>query len=173
MSAIFLVCKFDSSKLKPQLNYFKQHAKAEYFEDETALHITLRKLRNDDSSIHDLTKLLDIYQQTYDCSPMKMYAKNFYKFDRNIYWIGLQDSFSLYIVKHQLEELAMKYDISLDKEDFSYTPHITLAFNAQVDSSFNTRFKPVPITVTSIQLLAYDHKIGNAHISSVMHEIIL
>lgn len=113
---------------------------------------------------------MNIWDKRYNRT-IQVQADSFCQFNNNIHWIGLSNSFILYQIKNEFEALAQQLNINLLKDQFNYTPHITIAFNAKRIEPFNTKFDPIDLNINSIILWGYDEKIRNAHISSALHII--
>ena len=169
----FTLSNEEKQKLKIISDYFKYHSSCDRYEDCSAFHITLRKMLDDETRIKDVINIMDTWKKNYTHNTIEVFATSLNRFEnKNIVdWIGMSETLPLYRIKNEMEETAKALNIKLDKENFSYTPHITLAFNATLDSDIETKFIPIPIKINTITLWAYNSMIENVHIASTIHEI--
>lgn len=168
-----LIREEDKSKLQVPLNYFKQHSSGSDYEDLAALHITIKEISNDDQH-KEIINLLREWNNRYRRLAFTVQAKDFYNFNNSnnsISWIGINNSLPLYQIKFELEQIAQKMNIPIFNDKFKYTPHITVAFNAECNKNFNSNFKPIDLVIDRIVLWGYDHKIKNVHLASTLYII--
>lgn len=161
----------DKQKLFEKQLYLKKHCEAEKWEDMDGFHITVKFIGED----HDFTNIIPIlrkWEQEYNPKIVQVDAKNFYRFEQGVSWIGVANSFPLYQYKHQIEEVAMKLGHQLKKDDHDgYTPHITMGYGVKESNSLNREFESIPVTVNNITLWGYAPKVNGVHVTNELYKI--
>lgn len=169
----FLLNNTQKQKLLPALAYFKQHSICSAYEDISALHITLKAI-SEDNNHKQIIDLMDLWKEQYaQNKSITVVANSFNHFDDNIWWIGMNNSWRLYEIKNEFEQLAKQNNINVEKDKYEYTPHITIAFNVQqIKNDFNPKFLyPIPLEINTIVLWGYDHKIKHVHLSETLYMV--
>lgn len=175
----FVLSNEDKQALKLPLDILKENTYAEdndfsFYEDTSAFHITLRKLCNDDTKHKEAINVMNIWNRLYAQGTITVYADSLCQFNNSnnvIEWIGMSDIFPLYGIYQQIEQVSKELKFPLIEEQYQYTPHITIAYNIKYKNDFNRKFIPIPIEIKQMVLWAYDNKIKNVHLASIMHSV--
>jgi 2'-5' RNA ligase len=167
----------DKLKLKKPLNYLQAHADCNRFEEISALHITMKKITTDDSQHGKVIDILKAWEHSYNHAKFTVDVKNFYKFPGGIEWMGINGSFPLYIIKHEIECVADEFAKNLNdykdvfqKDEYSYTPHITVGFDVTEHNDMVRTFDSIPIVVSNIVLWGYDNKLNGVHMADTLYQ---
>lgn len=142
-------------KLAVPQTTLKQNCLDGEWEDPTKFHITVRFLTedNDYETQKKAIEALKLFEVTYQPKKFEIIAKNFYKFEQGVMWIGVHNSFPLYEIKYQIEDCFKKVGRELPKDQFEgYTPHITMGYNVKEKPNFNQEFEGIPIVIDNVSL---------------------
>lgn len=171
----FILDNNEKQKLLPAITYFKQHSICDTYEDTSALHITLKMIQNDDTKHKDIINLMNIWHNKYAKGSIKVIATKFNRFINGkepVDWIGIDNSLRLYQIKNEFEQLAKELNINIVKDQFAYTPHITLAFNAKLKNNFVSEFLyPIELNIEKIALWGFDNMIKNVHMAATLYMV--
>ena len=160
----------DKDKLRVPYNYAITNSSCDRYEDPSAYHITMKKIA-EDSQNEEIIKLLETYQKKCLHTKFNVNIKNFYHFDGNIEWMGVNNSFGLYEIKNEIETLANEMNIKINDDKFPYTPHVTVGFDFHENDNFNHTFDNIPVLVDNITLWGFDEKLNGTHISDILYTI--
>lgn len=156
MSSLYIAVEFndeDKAKLAEKQLYLKQNSKKGDFEDPTKFHITVKFLSNNDIDNELAIKALQLFKERYKVNKFNITAKDFYQFDHNVSWIGVNNSLPLYEIKYQLDDCLKEVGFPLKKDKFKqYTPHITMGYNVIHNDDFNSKFDGINICIDNISL---------------------
>lgn len=162
----------DKNKLHIPYNYAISNSSCPRYEDPSAYHITMKKIAENDQNT-EIIRLLSEYQRRCTHKKFNVNIKNFYHFDGNIEWMGVNDSLPLYEMKKEIETLAKEMNITIAEDKFSYTPHVTVGFDFQENEGFNHNFDSIPVLVDNITLWGFDEKVNGTHISDILYTVSL
>jgi 2'-5' RNA ligase len=142
----------DKRKLSVEQVKLKQNAKGDW-EDPTRFHITVSFL-NEDCIEPDLAiEGLKLYETNFNPHKFDIIAKDFFKFEQGVMWVGLNNSLPLYSVKHDIDDClrSVGYPMKKDKHP-GYTPHITMGYGVHDEDTLVKTFEGIPMTITNVSL---------------------
>lgn len=177
MSSLYLAFdlkKEDIDKLSLKQTMLKQNSTGD-FSDPSGFHITCSFIgeteKDNELVIEAMKNFRDELQFDKTNGPINLEAKNFYQFNKNVCWIGVNNSFPLYKIKKGIEKHMRLVGYQAKKDKFNgFTPHITMGYNVFINEDFNKTFNEIPITVEKLSLW-HSLKCNGVHIKNSLFEI--
>lgn len=158
-------------KLAKEQVLLKQNCKKGDFEDPTRFHITVKYLSDEIINHECVIKAMQKYKDDFKPCRFKITARDFYKFEQGVMWVGVHQSLPLYIMKKNIEKCLNEVGYNLPKDKHKqYTPHITMGYNVQELNSLNNKFNGIEIDVDNLSLWN-SFKANDVYIHNKMYSI--
>ena len=173
MSSLYLAFQLsneDKAKLIPNYEYLKNNAEGD-FVDPSTFHITCNFLSKEQIEVNKAIEALRLFDKKYSVNKIKLSAKDFCQFEQGVMWMGLHDSFPLYVIKKKIEECLLEVGFPLQEDKFDgYTPHITMGYNVNTFSTLNRQFPTIDLTIDNLTLWG-SPKCNDTYITNALYKI--
>lgn len=155
MSSLYLAVTISDKQTRDTLGLYQTQLKQQLegdWVDSTTFHITVEHLGNDEVDSKKVINGLKLFEERYKPKSFYAFATKVNRFEQNVLWIGVNNSFKLYEMRYQILDMLKETGYQKMESKFEgYTPHITMGFKVE-DKSFVCDIKKVPILIDNITL---------------------